>query len=164
MRGGTNNNMAMGCIPKKFNREPIIFLLQHAKRLPETEISHNIKGKIVAPICHILAQAPSLPFRSYNRRARAQALSEGTHILENVALHGLYSTVREGMRENTALARVLSLIDAVVSVVGLLVGGESGVEFALLDRGVEAVDAVESCGSVCGEVVGTVADEGAYGC
>ncbi len=64
------------------------------------------------------------------------------------------------MREHAALARVLRLVDAAVRVVGVLVGGESGVEVSLLDGGVEAVDTVERRGGVGGEVVGAVADKG----
>lgn len=66
------------------------------------------------------------------------------------------------MRENTALARVLRLVNAAVCVVRMLVGGERGVEVALLDGGVEAVDAVQRGGGVGGEGVGSVADEGAW--
>lgn len=68
------------------------------------------------------------------------------------------------MREDAALARVLRLVDAVVRVIGVLVSRERGVEFALLDGGVEAVDAVEGGGRVGGEVVRAIADEGACGC
>lgn len=66
------------------------------------------------------------------------------------------------MRENAALARVLRLVDAAVGVVGVLVSRESGVEVALLDGGVEAVDAVEGSCGVCGEAVWAVADEGTW--
>lgn len=65
------------------------------------------------------------------------------------------------MRKNTALARMLRLIDAAVRVIRVLVGGEGGVEVSLLDGGVEAVDAVQGGGGVGGEAVGAVADEGA---
>lgn len=66
------------------------------------------------------------------------------------------------MREDAALARVLRLVDAAVRVVGVLVGGEGGVEVALLNGGVEAVDAVEGGCGVGGEAVGAVADEGTW--
>lgn len=68
------------------------------------------------------------------------------------------------MREDAALARVQRLVDAIVRVKGVLVCRERGVEFSLLDGGVEAVDAVEGGGRVGGEVVGAVADEGTCGC
>lgn len=156
--------MAMRCVSNKFNCEPIILLLQHTKRLSETEISHNVKGEIITPISHILAQSPALPLWSHNRRARAKTLGEGAHVLQNVALHGLHGAIGEGVRENAALARVLRLVDAAVRVVGVLVGGEGGVEVALLDGGVEAVDAVKGSGGVGREVVGAVADKGTCGC
>lgn len=153
--------MAMCGIPDKLDGKPIILLLQHSKRLPETEITHHVKSEIIAPIRHILAQPPSLPLLAHNRRARAKPISEGPHVLQNIALHSLHSAIREGMRKNTALARMLRLIDAAMRVIRMLVSGEGGVEVALLDGGVEAVDAVESGGSVGGEVVGAIADEGA---
>lgn len=154
--------MPMRGIPNKLNREPIILLLQHAKRLSEAQISHHVKSQIIAPIRHILAQTPPLPFLTHNLGACSQALGKGTHVLQNVTLHGLHGAFREGVREDAALARVLRLVDAAVCVVGVLVGGEGSVEVGLLDRGVEAVDAVQGRGGVGGEGVGSVADEGTW--
>jgi hypothetical protein len=56
----TYNQMHMRRIPDQINHMSIILPLQHLKRLPKTQIPHDIKRQIIRPISHILRNTPPL--------------------------------------------------------------------------------------------------------
>lgn len=65
------------------------------------------------------------------------------------------------MREHAAFPGMGRLVNATMSIVGVLIGREGSVEIGLLDGCVEAVDALEGGGGVDREAVWAKADEGA---
>ena len=158
--------MHMSSIPNQINNMSILLMFQHLKRFSETQIAHDIERKVVAPIRHILHHTPlPLPLISKSNqrcsRFRAQFLTEGSDITQDVLLHTLHGIVGKGMREDSPFASVGGFIDAAVCVEGILRGREDGVEIRLLDIGAMAVDGFQSGVGVDGDAVWTKAVDGA---
>lgn len=128
--------------------------LQHVESLSEAQVTKNIHGKVVAPIAHVSGACPTLGLDT--SILTANLLTESADISEDVSLHLLHGTIREGMGQDTALPGVELLVTGVVGVGRRVDKGV--VELGLADIGAEAVDLLERSVGVEAEGVGAKAD------
>lgn len=123
--------------------------------LAEAQITKNIHGKVIAPVAHLPGLGPALGLFS-RALQHTNLLAESTDVTQDVSLHLLHSTLREGLRHDTALAGMDVLVARVVRVGGRVNKGI--VEFGLADVCAEAVDLLEGLVGVEAKRVGAEAD------
>ena len=153
-RGLTYNEMS-GC--RSFDKaqgEPVVFTLQHVESLSKAQVSKNIHSKVITPVGHISGAGPSLGLNA--GIFTTNLLGESTNISEDISLHLLHCTIREGMGQNTTLP---SMQLFVTSVMGVGSGMDKGiVELGLADIGFESVDLLQGRVRVDADGVGAKAD------
>lgn len=135
--------------------EAVVRRLKHMESLSERQITKNIHGQVVAPISHVARARPALGVGT--TISNTNLLAESTNIAKNVALHLLHGRLREGVRQDTALACVDFLVTGVVGVGDGV--GKGIVELGLADVGLEAVDLLEGGVGVEGDGVGAESND-----
>lgn len=117
----------MRSISNEFDCKAIIRSFKHAESFSKAKITHDIKGKIIAPVRHILSYAPAFLFQIAGRSS-PETVAECSDICQNVPFHLLDGTIRERMAQNAPLACVGRLVNTAVSVESVLCRWENGVE------------------------------------
>lgn len=127
----------------------VILALKHVEGLSESKVTEDVHGEVVAPVRHVLRGAPAL---AVGGGAAANLGAKGALVGQDVALHLLDGIVREGVRQDAALAGVKVAVARVVRVGRRVHKGV--VELGLADIGAEAVDVLEGRGTVDRDAVG----------
>ena len=107
-------------IPHQLRRKPIPRTVQHAKRLPKHQITHDIKHQPFTPMRRIPVAIPRLsPVLLINcilisAAAAPKQLTPHTHVRQNILLQIANRIIRESRAHHPPLARMLHLINRTV--------------------------------------------------
>lgn len=79
----------MSCVSDEVGHVTVFFVFQHLEGFAEAEISHHVEGQVIAPVGHVLSDAPFFRVSEFLQGLGTESGAECSYIGEDVLLHAL---------------------------------------------------------------------------